>query len=322
MVFDGFGIHAKLVGSAVPDPQTGQVTVYFEDLPQVPFEDFDIHLFASDRGLMATPTRCTIYTSSAASSPGTKRSRTQNSVQHFSLDAGPARRRLPGPGPAVPPAPRGRDLEPDGRRVLQLPPQARPRRRRPVPRRPQLQDAARLHRRPARHHLLPGSARSSPPPRDLGRAELAAPSCPASSQIGTTNVAAGPGGHPFHAIGKMYLAGRSRARRSSLAAITPALAGPYDYGVVVVRVALHVDPQHRAGVGASRTRSLSIIGGVPIRMRSIQVNIDKPNFTINPTNCSPILGRHPGDRRPGHGRRLLLLLQCGQLRCAAVQAEA
>jgi hypothetical protein len=31
----------------------------------------------------------------------------------------------------------------------------------------------------------------------------------------------------------------------------------------------------------------SIIGGIPIRMRSIQVNIDKPNFTINPTNCSP-----------------------------------
>ena len=28
----------------------------------------------------------------------------------------------------------------------------------------------------------------------------------------------------------------------SLVAITPALAGPYDYGVVVVRVALHVDP--------------------------------------------------------------------------------
>jgi hypothetical protein len=31
----------------------------------------------------------------------------------------------------------------------------------------------------------------------------------------------------------------------------------------------------------------SIIGGVPIRMRSIQVNIERPNFTINPTNCSP-----------------------------------
>ena len=46
-----------------------------------------------------------------------------------------------------------------------------------------------------------------------------------------------------------------------------------------------------------------IIGGIPIRMRSIQVNIDKPNFMINPTNCSPVLDRLARDRRPGHGRR-------------------
>ena len=42
---------------------------------------------------------------------------------------------------------------------------------------------------------------------NAGRAEQESPSCPAASQIGTTNVAAGPGSHPFHAVGKMYLAG-------------------------------------------------------------------------------------------------------------------
>jgi hypothetical protein len=30
-----------------------------------------------------------------------------------------------------------------------------------------------------------------------------------------------------------------------------------------------------------------IIGGIPIRMRSIRVSIDRPNFTINPTSCLP-----------------------------------
>jgi hypothetical protein len=69
-------------------------------------------------------------------------------------------------------------------------------------------------------------------------------------------------------------------------AVTPALAGPYDYGTVVVRVALHVDPETAQVFAASNTVP-SIIGGIPIRMRSIQVNIDKPRFTINPTNCSP-----------------------------------
>ena len=84
----------------------------------------------------------------------------------------------------------------------------------------------------------------------------------------------------------MYLAGPFKGAPLSLAAITPALAGPYDYGTVVVRVALHVDPL-TAQVTAVSDTVPRIIGGVPIRMRSIQVNIDKPNFTINPTNCSP-----------------------------------
>ena len=119
-----------------------------------------------------------------------------------------------------------------------------------------------------------------------GRGERASASCPANSEVGTTNVAAGPGEHPFHAIGKMYLAGPFKGAPLSVVAITPALAGPYDYGVVVVRVALHVDPLTAQVTAASDTVP-SIIGGIPIRMRSIQVNIDKPSFTINPTNCSP-----------------------------------
>ena len=80
--------------------------------------------------------------------------------------------------------------------------------------------------------------------------------------------------------------GPSRARRSRLVAITPALAGPYDYGTVVVRVAIHIDPLDAHVIADSETVP-EIIGGIPIRMREIRVNIDRPNFMINPTNCSP-----------------------------------
>jgi hypothetical protein len=120
---------------------------------------------------------------------------------------------------------------------------------------------------------------------NLGRTEQASPSCPASSQIGTTDVAAGPGASPFHAVGKMYLSGPLNGAPLSLAAVTPALAGPYDYGTVVVRVGLDVDPL-TAQVSALSDSVPQIIGGIPIRMRSIQVHIDRPEFTINPTNCS------------------------------------
>jgi len=120
----------------------------------------------------------------------------------------------------------------------------------------------------------------------VGKVEQANPSCPASSEIGTSNVAAGPGSHPFHAVGKIYMAGPFKGAPLSLVAITPALAGPYDYGTVVVRVALHIDPLDAHVIADSETVP-EIIGGIPIRMREIQVNINKPNFMINPTNCSP-----------------------------------
>jgi hypothetical protein len=283
MIADGFGIHAKLVGSFRPDPQTGRVTVYFNDLPQVPFDEFQVHLFASDRGLMATPTHCTIYEVEADFFPWNAVLPDQRSEQHFPISSGPGG--APCPGEVRPFHPRlvagtsnpvaggfsdftlrlDRD---DGDQFLgdlnfTMPPGF----------------TGDLRGIP----YCPDSAIAAAV-QNAGRAEQAAPSCPAASQIGTTNVAAGPGSHPFHAVGKMYLGGPFKGAPLSLAAVTPALAGPYDYGVVVVRVALHVDSL-TAQVRAVSDTVPSIIGGIPIRMRSIQVNIDRSKFTINPTNC-------------------------------------
>ena len=285
MVFDGFGIHAKLAPKIIPDPQTGQLTVSLSDLPQVPFEQFNLHLFASDRGLIATPAQCTLYTTEAEFIPWNDLASPQTSKPNVTITSGPNGTECPGPtrpfhprlaaGTSTPVAGAfsaftlklDRD---DGDQFLgdlnfSLPPG------------------------------LTGSLRGLGYCPDaaiagaglkLGRVEQANPSCPANSEIGTTNVAAGPGAHPFHAVGKMYLAGPFKGAPLSLVTITPALAGPYDYGVVVVRVAIDVDPLDAHVIAVSDTVP-KIIGGIPIRMRSIQVNIDKPNFMINPTNCRP-----------------------------------
>jgi hypothetical protein len=284
MVLSGSGMNGKLVGSILPDPATGRLTAVFEDLPQAPFEEFDLHLFASDRGLMATPTTCTLYSATARFTPWNDIIASQNSTQNVGLDSGPGG--APCPGPIRPFAPRlvagssnavagafsafhlklDRD---DGDQFLgdlnfRMPPGFTGNLR-GISYCPESSIAAAV--------------------QQSGRAEQASPSCPASSEIGTSNVAAGPGSHPFHAVGKLYLAGPLSGGPLSLVAITPAIAGPYDYGNVVVRVALHVDPL-TAQVSAASETMPQIIGGVPIRMRSIQVNIDRPNFTINPTNCS------------------------------------
>ena len=285
MIFDGFGIHAKLVADVHPDPQTGQLTMSVIDIPQVPFEEFDLHLFASDRGLVATPTHCTIYGASSVLTPWNAAVSPQKSQPNVSISSGPSGK--PCPGQVRPFNPRlvaGTSNAVAGdfsSFTLKLD-----------------RDDGDQFLGDLNFRLAPGFTGSlrgiaycgqgaiAAAAQNLGRSEQAAPSCPPSSQIGTTNVAAGPGSHPFHAIGKMYLAGPFKGAPISVVAVTPALAGPYDYGVVVVQVALHVDPL-TAQVKAVSDTVPSIIGGIPIRMRSIQVNIDKPQFTINPTNCSP-----------------------------------
>ena len=286
MAADGFGIHAKLEGKVVPDPTTGRLRTYFTDLPQVPFDSFQLHLFASDRGLMATPTNCGLHPVSAQFFPWNSVLADQTSTQFFSLTSGPLGAQCPGPvrpfhptltaGTTNPVAGAFSDFHlrlerEDGEQFLgdlgfTLPPGFTG----DIRGIPYCSEAA-----------IAAAANKS------GKAEQASPSCPAASQVGTTNVAAGPGTHPFHALGKMYFAGPFQGAPLSLVAITPALAGPYDYGTIVVRVALHIDPL-TAQVRALSDRMPQIIGGVPIRMRSIQVNIDRPNFTINPTNCSAL----------------------------------
>ncbi|HEY7256949.1 MAG TPA: hypothetical protein VH476_09740 [Solirubrobacterales bacterium] len=295
-IASGFGINAKLVGSIKPDPTTGRITAYFEDLPQAPFDDFQLHLFSSDRGLMATPTKCTVYTTSAHFFPWNTTLPDQESAQNFGLTHGPNGTECPGQLRPFNPGLSAGTSNPAAGAHSSF--------------------TLKLNREDGDQFLgklnfimppgLTGSLRGitycpeasiAAAASEGGRAEQESPSCPASSQIGTTNVAAGPGTHPFHAIGTMYLAGPFKGDPLSVVAVTPALAGPYDYGTVVVRVAVTIDPRD-AHVIADSDVVPSIIGGVPIRMRSIQVNIDRPNFMINPTNCSPfsIVSEGVGDQ--------------------------
>jgi hypothetical protein len=120
-----------------------------------------------------------------------------------------------------------------------------------------------------------------------GLTELESPSCPASSQVGTSIVGAGAGNHPLYVAGKAYLAGPYKGAPLSLVVITPAVAGPYDLGNVVVRAAIKVDPVD-AHVTTVSDPLPSIIEGIPLRLRSIRVNLDRPDFALNPTHCEPL----------------------------------
>jgi hypothetical protein len=119
-----------------------------------------------------------------------------------------------------------------------------------------------------------------------GASELAAPSCPAASEVGTVDVGAGVGPDPFYVQGHAYLAGPYKGAPLSLAIVTPAIAGPFDLGTVVVRTALYVD-ETSAQIRAVSDPIPQILHGIPLDVRSIALKMDRPNFTLNPTSCEP-----------------------------------
>jgi hypothetical protein len=287
IVADGFDVHVKLEGLAIPDPQTGQLTLSFTNLPQFPFEDFNMHFFGSERGILATPTQCGTYPVNATFTPWDEALPEQHSTQFFVLNSGPNGQACPGEHrPFAPSFEAGVEdatagahstftlnlARSDGDQNLSGLTVATP---------PGF--SATLAGIP----YCPDSAlAAAADPSYSGIAEQLSSSCPAASQIGTSDTGTGAGTHPVYFPGKVYLAGPYKGAPLSLAAITPGISGPYDLGSVVVRAALNVD-RTDAHVIAVSDPLPQIVQGIPLRLRSIQISLNRPGFALNPTNCDP-----------------------------------
>jgi hypothetical protein len=284
---DGFNVHVKLPGTVSPDPQTGQLTVTFKDLPQFPFSEFNMHLFGAERGSLATPTECGTFPVNSTFTPWDSLLPKQTSVQYFTVSEGPDGKACPGSTrPFNPSLEAGVTDKTAGRHapfvlkvtredgdqnlsVLKVTtPPGFSAALRGVPYCPESAIA----------HL--GDSSYS------GIAEQSAPACPAASQIGTVIASAGAGTRPVNVGGKVYLAGPYKGAPISFETVIPAVSGPYDLGNVAVRTAVYVDPA-TAQVSAVSDPFPQIIGGIPLRTRLVQLRLDRPDFALNPTNCDP-----------------------------------
>ena len=110
--------------------------------------------------------------------------------------------------------------------------------------------------------------------------------CGIESRIGTATVGAGPGSNPFFIDGSVSLTGPYKGGPFGLSTAVRVIAGPFDLGMVVVRQAIHVDPVD-AHITVVSDPLPVIVKGVPVRLRSINVDVNRPGFTINPTSCGP-----------------------------------
>jgi hypothetical protein len=117
-------------------------------------------------------------------------------------------------------------------------------------------------------------------------AQANAGTCGIESRVGTATVGAGPGTNPFFLEGSVSLTGPYKGAPFGLSTAVRAVAGPFDLGMVVVRQAIHVDPVD-AHITVMSDPLPTIVKGVPVRLRSINVDVNRPGFTINPTSCGP-----------------------------------
>ena len=303
LVANGFDVHVKIAGSITANAQTGQLVASFngsppsfEGLPQSPFSSFNIHFFGSDRGLLATPVRCGTYPVESIFTPWDSFLPKQTSTQYFELTSGPVTNAT-GPQGAPCPGPT-RPFNPsfEASTVSSNVPGAHAPFFIALSRSDGDQDLSgtTVTTPPGLSATLAGvgyctdqEITSAGEAGHSGSEELANPSCPPSSQIGTATVGAGAGDHPVYVPGRVYLAGPYQGAPLSLAVITPAISGPYDLGNVVVRAALHVNPE-TAQITAVSDPLPRILEGIPLRLRSILLELNRPNFTLNPTNCDPL----------------------------------
>ncbi|HYJ22375.1 MAG TPA: hypothetical protein VEW07_10170 [Solirubrobacterales bacterium] len=282
------GTRIKLAGEVKPDPKTGQLEVITPNNPQLPFEEFRVNLFTGPRAALKTPVSCGTHTTTSMlvpwASPYIPPVAGSNS---YTIDKGPAGA-CASSDAAAPNNPTfsAGTVDPAAGTytpfVLKL---------------NRADGSQRINRiRATLPKGLLGKLAGTPYCSDAaltvaagkaGKAEQAAPSCPAASEVGSVDVAAGAGSNPFHAAGKAYLAGPYKGAPLSLAVVVPAVAGPFDLGTVVVRNALNVDPA-TTEITAVSDEFPTILQGIPLDIRSVDLRLAKPSFTLNPTSCDPM----------------------------------
>ena len=257
------GVLIKLAGELVPDPKTGQLQTIFTNNPQLPFTDFKLDFFGGNRATLVTGDSCGTFTTTSSLAPWNGGVAATPS-DSFTISSGCVSGFAPTFAGGVTNAQAGAyspfvlsfarsdtDQEISGLTVT-LPPGV----------------LANLGNVP----LCPD-------------ANANAGTCSADSKVGTVEIGSGAGSNPFFLPGSVYLTGPYKGGPYGLDVVVPVLAGPLNLGTVVVRQSIQVDPTD-AHVTVVSDPFPTILDGIPLRIRRVDVSLNRPNFTINPTSCN------------------------------------
>jgi hypothetical protein len=260
-----YGVSVRLRGLVDPNPATGRLEATFSGNPQLPFSDLAMQFVGGPYAPLANPLACASTNTEALFTPYTGQAAALSSTP-FATGG------CPTPLPFSL-AQSTQDSSPRAGAYTSY--------------------TFNLARADGQQYLaqvkvtLPAGLLGAIPSVPLcGEPQAAAGTCPPAAQIGTAAVTAGAGPDPYPFAGEVFLTGPYAGAPYGLSIVVPALAGPFDLGPVVTRAQVAVEPYTgRVTVTGSLPR---IVQGVPLRLRSIGVDVNRPGFLFNPTNCGPL----------------------------------
>jgi hypothetical protein len=280
------GTLIKLPGKVELDEATGQIHTSFDNDPQIPFTHFKLRFFSGAGASLRTPAVCGRYATSStvqgwsgnpavhpsdeyeiSTSPagGPCPTASGSEANSPSFDAGTASAIAASYSPFVFNLRREDGSQEISKISLTAPPG--------------------LTGKLAGVPYCPDSAIEAARGKS-GQEEQSNPSCPSASELGSVIAGAGAGPALYYAKGSAYLAGPYEGAPLSMAFITPAVAGPFDLGTIVVRAPLRIDPV-TGQISAATDEIPHILDGIPLDLRSIQLRLDRSQFTKNGTSCNP-----------------------------------
>ncbi len=283
IVLEGKGVVIKLPGEVRLDPTTGQLTTVFgEDpattrstgtpqfLPQVPFSRLKLDFFSGSRAALVTPRTCGTYSATSSltpwSAPDSGPPATPSSS--FTIDERCGEERF------APTFLAGTENNQAGEFS-------------PLTVLTTLPESGGPEQRLNRIQVVT-------PPGLLGRvsavqlcaeAEAAVGKCDQSSMIGHVAAGVGAGPDQLYVSGEVFLTGPYKGAPFGLSIVVPAVAGPFDLGLVNVRATVNVDP-HTAALTVTSDPLPPVLDGIPLQVRTVHVDIDQEHFTLNPTSCA------------------------------------
>jgi hypothetical protein len=276
------GVILKLPANVSADPLSGRLTIALGDAPQFPVSDLRLHFFAGSTALLSTPATCGAYTVSSQMTPWSAPESGPPAKPSSSFAVAQAA----GGGPCTSPPPFAPSFA-AGTTSTQAGAYA------PF--------SMTLSRQDSEQTL--GSFTIKLPPGLLGNLasvaqcpepQAADGQCGPQSLLGQATIAIGAGPQPYWLrAGSVYLTGPYNGGPFGLSIVLPTTAGPFGLtgnggpGLEIVRASVGVDPRTAQMIIVS-DRLPTILQGVPLEIRTLNLMINRSGFTLNPTDCSPL----------------------------------